>query len=107
MAVTNYADMDEKYDEELNVVIGPDEARLVEGSREEIRENYSDEYSLIGDRKEETDTFEYERSFSTPSDLEEATAHVVAGSITTGFMALEAAGQTAFSTLEAIAKALD
>lgn len=107
MAVTSYREAEEEYDENLTVLIGPEEARLVEESREEARDKYGDKYNLIGDRVEEEEDFDYETEFETPSNLEEATAHVVAGSITTGFKTLEVAGQTAFSTLEAIAKALD
>lgn len=107
MTVPNYRELKEEYEEELTVLIGPEEARLVEETREDAKEKYGDEYSLIGERTEKNKDFDYEEDFETPSNLEEATAHIVAGSITTGFKTLEVAGQTAFSTLEAIAKALD
>lgn len=107
MASINYNKHEEEYDETLSVLIGPEEARLVEESREEAREKYGDDYNLIGERAEVDEEFDYETEFETPSNLEEVTAHLVAGSITTGFRTLEIAGQTAFSTLEAIAKALD
>lgn len=106
MATTKYADIDE-YEEAFNVVFGPEEVYLVEGDREEIREKYGEEYTLMGEKVEgEKDIYD-EIELQENSGLEEVTAHVVAGSIASGFVVLEAGAQATFSTLKGIAKALD
>jgi hypothetical protein len=106
MAVTKYGDIDE-YEEPLNVVFGPDEVRLVEGVRSEVREKYGDEYRLMGEEIADEEEFEYEAELPESSALEEIAAHFVAGSITSSFMVLEAGAQATFSTMKGIAKALD
>ncbi len=101
----NYLSSDEEY-AEVDIFIGSDEARLVEKGSDEL--DYGQEYSKLGEVPELDDTENYEREIEGPaSGLEETAAHIVAGSITSGFMILESGAQATFSTLEAIAKALD
>lgn len=101
----NYLPRDREY-AEVDVLIGSEEARLVEKGSDKL--DYGQEYSKLGEVPELDDTEDYEREMEGPaSGLEETAAHIVAGSITSGFMVLESGAQATFSTLEAIAKALD